>query len=190
MFEGHIFTFFDTETTGLSPQSGDAIIELAAIKMQNGTVLEKEIFESFVNPQRPIPYESTAVNKITDDMVATAPTIGDILPGFLDFVEGTTMVAHNAEFDLAFLDEALFATNPFAQLPTTICTKVLSRKITPKEKFHNLDTLSYRYNIPLPGESRHRALADVELLAKVFLKLIEDGKITSLEALYELSKVR
>lgn len=190
MLNSHIFTFFDTETTGLDPHTGDKIIEIAAVKMQNGLLLEGQIFESLVNPGRTIPYESSAVNKITDEMVADAPVIGDVLPRFLDFIEGSTLVAHNAEFDLAFLDEALFETNPFAQLPTTLCTKVFSRKVTPKEKFHNLDTLSYRYNIPLPEQNRHRALADVELLAKVFLELLKDSKITSLEDLFSMAKVR
>ncbi len=190
MLQSQIFTFFDTETTGFDPVKGDKIIEIAAIKMQNGQILEGQVFESLVNPGRPIPYESTAVNKITDDMVASAPTIDAVLPAFLDFIEGTILVAHNAEFDLAFLDEALFATNPFAQIPTTICTKVFSRKIDPKEKFHNLDTLSYRYNITLPETNRHRALADVELLAKVFLKLFEESKVQTLEELLHLAKIR
>lgn len=190
MLHSHIFTFFDTETTGFDPSTGDKIIEIAAIKMQNGQILEGQVFESLVNPGRPIPYESSAVNKITDDMVANAPDISEVLPKFLDFIEGTTLIAHNAEFDLAFLDEALFATNPFAQLPTTLCTKVFSRKVDPKEKFHNLDTLSYRYNITLPETNRHRALADVELLAKVFVRLLEESKVTSLEELFSMAKIR
>ena len=101
--QDQVFTIFDTETTGLSPQGGDKIIEIAAVQMRGGEILTGKTFESFVNPKRTIPFESTQVNKITDSMVADAPHIETVLPEFLDFVGESILVAHNAEFDMGFL---------------------------------------------------------------------------------------
>ncbi|MFN7161122.1 MAG: PolC-type DNA polymerase III [Candidatus Gracilibacteria bacterium] len=188
MLEEQIFTIFDTETTGFNAQSGDKIIEIAAIKMQGGKIIEGQTFDMLVNPERAIPFESTQVNKITDDMVKDAPTIGLVLPQFMDFIGDSILVAHNAEFDMAFLNEALFMTNPFAQAPEAICTKILSRKLNPNEKFHNLDTLTYRYKIEAPAEGRHRALTDVYMLAKVFEKLLEEARVTTVDELKKLAR--
>lgn len=183
------FVFFDTETTGLDVRTGDKIIEIAAMKVKDGRPVEGGIFESFVNPERDIPYEAMKVNNITPEMVADAATIQEVLPKFLEYVGDLPLVAHNAEFDVGFLEEELFMTNPFARLPMVFCTKKLSRALAPREKFHNLDTLSYRYNIALPKE-RHRALADVQLLADVFYKLLETGKVTSMQQLCSLAQIR
>lgn len=183
------FVIFDTETTGLEVREGHRIIEIAAVKVVNGKRVEGAVFETFVNPERDIPYEAQQVNKITLDMLAGAPTIRDALPMFMDFVGDLPMVAHNAEFDVGFLEEAMFLSNPFARLPIVVCTKKLSRALEPREKFHNLDTLSYRYNISLP-QDRHRALADVELLADVFYKLLESGNIHTMQELLAKAQVR
>lgn len=183
------FVIFDTETTGLEVRDGHKIIEIAAIKVRNGQPVAIEVFERFVNPERDLPYDSMQVNKITPDMVANAATIREVLPEFLEFVGDLPMIAHNAEFDVGFLEEELFQINPFARLPMVLCTKKLSRALAPREKFHNLDTLSYRYNISLPTE-RHRALADVELLATVFYKLVETGNITTLAELAAKAQIR
>lgn len=187
MLEDQIFTIFDTETTGFNAQSGDKIIEIAAIKMKGNKILEGEVFEMFVNPERNIPFESTQVNKITDDMVKDAPTIATVLPQFLDFVGESILVAHNAEFDMSFINEALFMTNPFAQPMEAFCTKILSRKLNPNEKFHNLDTLTYRYKLEAPAEGRHRALTDVYMLAQVFQKLLEEARVTTVADLRKLA---
>lgn len=183
----NIFTIFDTETTGFSPAKGDKIIEIAAIKVCNGKVLEGQTFETFVNPMRELSFEAAQVNKITQDMVENAPTIEEVIPKFLEFIQGTKLVAHNAEFDMSFLEHEVLIWNPFEQLPEAFCTKILSRKIFPNEKFHNLDSISYRLQIPKPENARHRALTDVLLLAEVFEKLLQEGKVTSLEDLRRLA---
>ena len=185
-----VFTIFDTETTGFDAKVGHKIIEIAAIQIQNGKIIEGKVFDELIDPKRDVPFDSSQVNGITTDMLVGKPTIDIILPKFMDFVEGSVLVAHNAEFDMGFLDEALFETNPFGYLPTAICTKLLSRKLFPQEKFHNLDTISYRLGIPYDTTSRHRALADVELLAKVFLKLVEIGKYTNLGEILAVAKER
>lgn len=183
------FVIFDTETTGLEVRDGHKIIEIAAIKVMNGQMVEGALFETFVNPERDIPFDAQQVNKISPDMVASAPTIRDVLPQFLEFVGDLPLVAHNAEFDVGFLEEELFLMNPFARLPMVICTKKLSRALDPREKFHNLDTLSYRFNIPLPTD-RHRALADVQMLSTVFYKLLESGNIRTLPELAAKAQIR
>lgn len=181
-----IFTIFDTETTGFSPAKGDKIIEIAAIQMQGGKILENKVFESFVNPRRSIPFEATSVNKITDNMVQDAPHIETVLPQFMDFVGDSMLVAHNAEFDIAFLAEELFMMNPFAQPPFALCTKLLSRALYPHEKYHNLDTLTYRFALEAPKEGRHRALTDVLMLAQVFTRLLEEARVHTTEDLRSL----
>lgn len=183
------FIIFDTETTGLEVRDGHKIIEIAALKWKDGAPVEGGRFELFVNPERDIPFEAQQVNKITPAMLEGAETIREVLPKFLDFVGDYPMVAHNAEFDVSFLEEEMFMQNPFARLPTVICTKKLSRALAPKEKFHNLDTLSYRYNVSLPQE-RHRAMADVELLATIFEKMLQTGNITTLQDLCSRAQVR
>lgn len=98
-YDGDVVVF-DTETTGLSP-SKDRIIEIGAIRYFNGEPVEK--FHSYVNPERHIPEEVTKINHITDDMVVGAPTIGQILPSFDEFIGKSMLVAHNLEFDLKFI---------------------------------------------------------------------------------------
>jgi len=184
------FTIFDTETTGFDPNEGDKIIEIAAMKFKNGELLEEQHFEALVNPEREIPFESIQVHGITNDKVVDKPTIASVLPEFMDFVGDSVLVAHNAEFDIAFLEHDLFMTNPFAVTPTTVCTKKLSRKLFPNEKFHNLDTITYRFGLEAPKEGRHRALTDVIMLGRVFRKLLDAGNVGSLDELLSLAQER
>ncbi len=178
-----IFTIFDTETTGFYHAKGDKITELAAVKYKNGEVIDT--FESLVNPEREIPAECVQITGITNDLVADAPVITEVMPKFLDFIEGTVLVAHNAEFDMSFLNGEAMMINPFYQAPDTVCTKILSRTTFPREKFHNLDTVTYRYGLKTveAQDGRHRAMPDVEMLIQVFEKLLVDSKATTLSDL-------
>ncbi len=188
---GQTFTIFDTETTGFYATKGDRIIEVAAVKIQDGKVVEGMTFERLINPEREVPYESTAISGITNEMVQSAPTMGEVFPDFLSFIEGTYLVAHNAKFDMSFFDEELFQWNPFERSGHlgVVCTKQLSKRVFPKEKFHNLDIIAHRYGIPKVTEGRHRALPDVLLLAEVFQKLVTDAALPNLEALLEAGKM-
>lgn len=94
------YVVFDTETTGITP-SKDRIIELAAIKVENNQAVSR--FRTLINPEKPIPPEATLVNNITDEMVADAPTISEVLPAFEDFIGNYTLIGHNLDFDLRFL---------------------------------------------------------------------------------------
>ena len=97
-----VFVVFDLETTGFSPIA-DKIIEIGAVKVQNGKITEK--FSTFVNPKIPIPFRITQLTSITDQMVMDAPDIETILPQFLEFVGDAVLVAHNASFDVGFIEQ-------------------------------------------------------------------------------------
>lgn len=182
------FVVFDTETTGLTP-SKNRIIELAAVRFIDGEPVE--LFSSLVNPEREIPPEISELNIITDDMVADAPTISQILPAFEDFIGDDLLVAHNIEFDLKFLFHSgskLFDTKR-KYIDTLEQAQKLLRK--PRRKYyedydywdydyesdydvddHKLDTLCSYYHIIRPYE--HRAASDALATGDLFLELIEE----------------
>jgi DNA polymerase-3 subunit epsilon len=183
MFPGDTaFTVFDVETTGLDCMGGDRIVEIAGVRIEGGIVREDLAFTSYVNPQRTVPWEAKAVHRIPDQELAKAPPIEEILPRFLSFAEGSLLIAHNAEFDMGFLTAEKEGCWGYVDLPEYLCTLCLSRNVQPQEYRHNLDVLALRLGFPLP-QDRHHSLPDVILTAKVFLKLLEVGKIQSLTEL-------
>ncbi len=175
-------TVFDVETTGLDPNRGHRIIEIAALKIEDGKLNKDNPFHEFVNPERPIPHEAAQINKISDDDVAQAPTIDQVLPGFLEFASGSFLVAHNAQFDMGFLNREKELCWGFIELPEHFCTMKLSQSVFPTEFRHSLDVVGQRLELELPKE-RHRALPDVILTAEALLKMIEIGGIGSIEDL-------
>lgn len=175
-------TVFDTETTGLDPRKGHRVIEIAAVRIENGKILEEHPFTSFVNPERDIPWEAKQVHHISEEDVMHAPTIMSVLPSFLDYAKGSVLIAHNAQFDMAFLEcEKEFCWG-YLELPECLCTMRLSQTLYPTAFRHNLDILSERFQLPLPAD-RHRALPDVIQTAKIFLKMVEQGRIVSMDEL-------
>lgn len=174
-------TVFDIETTGLDPRKGHRIVEIAGVRIENGVITEKT-FESFVNPERPIPPEARQINGISDQDVNAAPTIMGVLPEFLAFAQGSILVAHNAAFDMGFLEcEKEFCWG-YIELPECFCSMRLSQSLYPTAFRHSLDVLSERFGMPLP-EGRHRALPDVLQTAQILMKMINAGKIQSLDEL-------
>ncbi len=163
---------FDTETTGFDPVSGDRIVEIGAVELIDLLPTGRE-FHSFVNPQRDIPFESTKVHGITNDMVKNAPIWDDISADFMDFVgDDSILVAHNAEFDMNFLNfqNAQIGKNTIGK------DRVKDSLALAKKKFpgqaNSLDALCRRFNIDLSVRSdRHGALLDSYLLADVWLEL-------------------
>lgn len=175
-------TVFDTETTGLDPRKGHRIVEIAAVRIENGMIVEDKTFTTFVNPEREIPWEAKQVNHISDEDVKDAPTIMTALPEFLEFAKGSILVAHNAQFDMGFLEcEKEFCWG-YVELPECLCTMRLSQTLYPTAFRHNLDAISERFQLPLP-ENRHRALPDVIQTAKILMKMIEQHKIMSIDEL-------
>ncbi|MBI3336927.1 3'-5' exonuclease [Candidatus Peregrinibacteria bacterium] len=181
------FTVFDLETTGLDPRKGERIIEIAALRIEEKQITEKK-FQSLVNPERSISWEAKQIHKISNDDVRLAPTIDIVLPKFLDFACDSILIAHNAQFDMSFLEQEKECCWGYVDLPECFCTMRLSQRVFPREFRHNLDALAVRLGIPLPTE-RHRAMPDVLVTALALLKLIDTGNIRSIEELRKKSTI-
>lgn len=175
-------TVFDIETTGLDPLRGHRIIELAGVRLENGKISEEQVFSTFVNPEREIPWDARQVNKISDEDVKNAPTIDLVLPQFLEFSKGTLLFAHNASFDMGFLEAEKQYCWGYNELPDCFCSMRLSQSLYPSEFRHSLDILCKRFNLTMP-EGRHRALADAMLTAQAVLRMFDTGKVLSLDDL-------
>jgi DNA polymerase III epsilon subunit len=184
-----VFTVFDVETTGLDPRRGHRIIEIAGVRIEGGAIQSESAFHTLVNPEREIPWDAKQVNKLNDDEVASAPTIDQVLPQFLSFAEGSTLVAHNADFDMGFLEKEKEYCWGYVELPECLCTMRLSQALFPREFRHGLDIVGHRLGLSLP-QRRHRALPDVLLTAQVLLKLMETGSIASLDELRRKATLR
>ncbi len=182
-------TVFDVETTGLDPRRGHKIIEIAGIRIEGGEIDETKSFVSLVNPERSIPWEAKQVNKISDEAVRNAPGIEEVLPKFLAFSEGSILVAHNATFDMGFMEVEKELCWGYIDLPDCLCTMRLSRALFPTEFGHSLDAVSRRLGLTIP-QARHRALPDVLLTAHALIKMIELGEIHSMEDLQEICGVQ
>lgn len=159
------FVVFDIETTGLRA-SADAITEIGAVKVSGGKVVDE--FNTFVNPQRPIPPNIVQLTGVTDDMVAEAPTEDKAVADFLTFAEGCVLVAHNANFDTSFIKAAASRSDiPFTN--AYIDTLELARTLIKDVKNHKLNTLTKYFNVKL--ENHHRACDDAAATAQIFIKL-------------------
>ena len=165
------YVVFDTETTGLLPGQGDEIVQIAAVRIVNGRRVEGEVFNTLVNPRRPIPASSTDVHGITEAMVQDAPFVEEVATRFHKFAEGAVLVAHNAPFDMEFLRKLEPTTKLRFDNPV-FDTVLLSAVVFGQHEVHSLDALSHRMGITIPEEARHTAIGDTVATADAFLKLI------------------
>ena len=170
-FEGTTFVVFDTETTGFNASGGDQMIEIGAVKIKDGVIIDR--FDEFINPGRHIPDKITELTEITDEMVAGADDEKTVTKRFLDWVEDLPMVAHNAKFDISFIEMAMHKYNLGAFKNTVIDTLELSRSLDQGFARHSLSALVKRYNVPFDEESHHRADYDAEGTALVFHKMLK-----------------
>lgn len=167
----------DTETTGLKPRDGDRIIEIGGIELINHLPTGK-IFHKYINPQRDIPEESTRVHGITDDMVKDAPLFVHIVEEFLEFIEDSPLVIHNASFDMGFFNAELDRLcRPMLEMDRAIDTLKIARQKFPGSPA-SLDALCRRFDIDLSVRTKHGAWIDAELLAKVYLELIGGRQVS------------
>lgn len=159
---------FDFETTGLDSDR-DRIIEIGGIKVVNGQIVDE--FSTLVDPEIPITSTITQITGITSEMLKGMPTIGDVLPGFLEFFKDAILVAHNAEFDLAFLKAAASRVGYQLQWPC-FCTLKLARVLLPQLESKNLDTLAMHYGLQF--EARHRSIGDCKVTSAVLQFLLKN----------------
>ena len=177
------YVVFDLETTGFSPNTCK-IIEIGAVKVENGTITER--FSEFVNPQVPIPFKIEELTGIRDDMVMGAETIEEILPRFMEFCEGCVMIADNAEFDMSFIRKNCMDLD----IPcnhTVGDTVAMARILLPALHRFKLDTVAKALKISL--ENHHRAVDDAECTAHIFVKFIEMLKERHIETLNDLNSL-
>jgi DNA polymerase III epsilon subunit family exonuclease len=159
---------FDFETTGLDTDN-DKIIEIGAIKVDpDGTTAE---FSYLINPEQMIPANIVQICGITNDMVKDAPIIEDVLPKFLEFISGSILVAHNAEFDFAFL-RRVAKENGYDLIWPCFCTLKMARVLLPDLDTRNLDKLAEHFNLRF--ESRHRSIGDCKVTHGVLRQFIAD----------------
>jgi DNA polymerase-3 subunit epsilon len=163
------YTVFDTETTGLNPSQGDEIIQIGAARIVNNKLLRTESFEQLVDPKRSIPAASIPIHGIEPEMVRGQPTIDQVLPAFHAFAEDTVLVAHNAAFDMRFLQLKQDQVGLAFDHPV-LDTLLLSAVVHPNQDSHRLEALAERFNVTIVD--RHTALGDAMVTAEVFLKLV------------------
>ena len=173
------YTVFDTETTGLNPSNGDTILQIGATRIVNGRLLRQESYEQLVDPGRTIPPEGIPIHGIRQDMVDGQPRIGAVLPVFHAFAQDTVLVAHNAAFDMKFLQMQEEATGVVFRQPV-LDTLLLSAVVHPNQESHAIEAIAERLNIAVTG--RHTALGDALVTAEIWLRLVpmlaEQGVLT------------
>jgi len=164
------FVVFDTETTGLSPET-DAVVQLGAVRIINGRVVEGETLNTYVNPGRSIPPAATRIHQVTDADVADAPDFIVVGRRFHAFTRRAVLVAHNAPFDIAFLRRSEMRMGVEWDNPI-LDTVLLSAIVFGVTEQHSLDALCERLDIPMPPDMRHTALGDARATAEALVKLI------------------
>ncbi len=165
------YVIFDTETTGLSASENE-LIEIAGVKMQGDRIVDT--FASLIEPKAQISAKITEITNITNEMVAGQPPVEHVLPQFRAFCEGCVLVAHNAEFDMAFLSTHAKRIGMQGFEQPVIDTLALARIIFPNDRNHRLKSLTQKFDVKLINH--HRALADSEATGHVFFKLLQVAK--------------
>lgn len=167
----------DTETTGLSPQGGDRLVEIGCVELINHIPTGKH-FHAYINPQRSMPEEAFRVHGLGDDFLADKPLFNSVAEDFRAFIGEATLVIHNAPFDMGFLNAELEWAGLTRLTNPVIDTVMLARQKHPGARV-SLDALCKHYGIDNSRRTLHGALLDSEILAEVYLELI-GGKQVSL----------
>lgn len=161
----------DTETTGFDPESGDRIVEIGAVELMNHVATGKT-YHQYINPERDMPQEAFEVHGLGNEFLADKPKFAQIGQGFLDFVQDSKLVIHNAAFDMKFLNAELgWMGLPLLPWEQAIDTLAIARKRFPGSPA-SLDALCRRFGIDNSSRTLHGALLDSEILAEVYLELI------------------
>ncbi len=161
----------DTETTGMDPTTGDRIVEIGCVELENHIKTGKT-FQVYINPEREVPHEATAVHGLTNAFLKDKPVFSQVYSDFIDFIGDATLVIHNAEFDMKFINWELKNVGaPPIAWGRIIDTVQMARKKFPGSPA-NLDALCRRFDIDATERVFHGALLDSELLSEVYLELL------------------
>ncbi|MBU1229314.1 MAG: 3'-5' exonuclease [Proteobacteria bacterium] len=194
--EDCVFTVLDTELTGLSP-GRDEIVSIGAVRIRNMQILQAERFHSLVKPDMPMPKLSTLIHRITPERIIQAPPLSEVLPGFLSFIEGTLLVGHFVDLDMAFLASA--CRRLYGDTPANPCLDTMRLAKSWQHRLQgdyydrydqslsfNLSSLARRFGLPIFPS--HDALHDAMQTAYLFLYLVKKLRSTGIKTLRELHR--
>jgi len=164
--------FLDTETTGLSPESGDRIIEIGCVEMENRRLTGRTL-HFYLNPERRNHEDAVKIHGLTDEFLADKPLFASVADELLEFVEGAEIVIHNAGFDVGFLNEELrrLGRPKFSGFVGRVTDSLLMARETFPGKANSLDALCKRLEVDSSSRTLHGALLDAGLLAEVYIRL-------------------
>jgi len=181
------YVVFDTETTGFNAGGEDSMIEIGAVKIKEGVIVDR--FDELIDPKRPIPQKITELTCITDEMVKGKDDEETVTKRFLDWIDDLPLVAHNAKFDISFMEMAMkkYGFGEFHY--TVIDTLELSRALDQGYARHGLSALVKRYNVPWEEDAHHRADYDAEGTAQVFHKMMQKLVMQNFNKISDLEKL-
>jgi DNA polymerase-3 subunit epsilon len=161
---------FDTETTGLSPLTGDRMVEIGCVELFNRCETGRT-FHAYYNPQRPMPSGAEAVHGLSDAFLSDKPLFGDVVEELIEFLGDCPLIAHNASFDFGFLNHELaYCGRPLVCMTRMVDTLAIARTRHPGAK-HSLDALCSRFGVDRSVRIKHGALIDAQLLAQCYVEL-------------------
>ena len=181
------YVVFDTETTGFNAAGEDQMIEIGAVKICNGEIVDR--FDELINPGHHIPDKITELTCITDEMVKDKDNEENVTRRFLEWTKDLPMVAHNAKFDISFIEMAMKKYNLGTFKNTVLDTLELSRTLDQGFARHNLSALVKRYDIPWEEDAHHRADYDAEATALIFHKMLKKLTTQKYETIKDLDKL-
>ena len=181
------YVVFDTETTGFNAAGGDQMIEIGAVKICQGNIIDR--FDALIDPGKHIPNKITELTCITDEMVKGKDNEETVTKNFLEWAKDLPMVAHNAKFDVSFIEMAIKKYNLGIFTNTVIDTLELSRTLDQGFARHSLSALVKRYNVPWQEDAHHRADYDAEGTAYVYHKMMEKMISQNFKTISDLDKL-
>ena len=180
------FIVFDTETTGFHPYSGDELLSIGAVAIENGKIQDDHIFHSYINPNRTIPGHISELTGIENHHVESAPSFLSVFSNFLDFKSHSPLIAHCAAFDFNFINVKL-KSHKIMKIPNkSLDTMKLASHLLNGGDGFTLDDLLHQYGIPTT--KRHHALEDARMTAKLFIHQMEQLENEGVRTLFELEK--
>jgi len=184
------FVILDVETTGLSPFNGDRVIEIGAVKVCGGEITDQ--FHSLIDPRRTLSYAAFLVNGISSEMLKGAPTVDQVLPGFLRFIGTAALVGHNVNFDLGFLNHEIerFGLS-WRRAHPVLDTRKMARWLLPELRSYRLQQVAYA--LAMEDVQEHRAIGDVNMTYLVFRRFLDMAfrrDVTTLSQLLRYGGVR